>query len=51
LKHVGIDIRAYSQEARGRSGMFATLPDRPIEELAKVGLTDIEAVVWIRDIY
>jgi transposase len=54
LKHLGVEhIPAYSPEARGRSErMFATLQDRLIKELAKAGLTAIEAAnAWIRDVY
>jgi transposase len=54
LKHLGVEhIPAYSPEARGRSErMFATLQDRLIKELAKAGVTEIEAAnAWIRDVY
>src|SRR5262249_28036682 len=54
LKHLGVEhIPAYSPEARGRSErMFATLQDLLIKELAKAGLTEIEAAnAWIRDVY
>jgi transposase len=54
LKHLGIGhIPAYSPEARGRSErMFGTLQDRLIKELAKTGVTEIEAAnAWIRDVY
>jgi hypothetical protein len=54
LKHLGVEhIPAFSPEARGRSErMFATLQDRMIKELAKAGLTEIEAAnAWIRDVY
>ena len=45
LDHLGVEhIPAYSPEARGRSErMFGTLQDRLIKELAKEGITDIEA--------
>jgi Helix-turn-helix domain len=54
LKHLGIGhIPAYSPQARGRSErMFGTLQDRLIKELAKAGITDIEAAnAWIREVY
>jgi hypothetical protein len=54
LKQLGIEhIPAYSPEARGRSErMFGTLQDRLIKELAKAGITDIDAAnAWIRDVY
>jgi transposase len=54
LKHLGVEhIPAYSPEARGRSErMFATLQDRLIKELAKAGVTEIDAAnAWIRDVY
>ena len=54
LKYLGVEhIAAYSPQARGRSErMFATLQDRLIKELAKAGLTEIEAAnAWIRDLY
>jgi transposase len=54
LDRLGIEhIPAYSPEARGRSErMFGTLQDRLIKELAKAGLSDIDAAnVWIRDVY
>jgi transposase len=54
LKQLGIEhIPAYSPEARGRSErMFGTLQDRLIKELAKAGITEIEAAnAWIRDVY
>jgi hypothetical protein len=54
LKHLGIEhIPAYSPEARGRSErMFGTLQDRLIKELAKAGLTEIDAAnAFIRDVY
>jgi len=45
LEHLGVEhIAAYSPEARGRSErMFGTLQDRLIKELAKEGITDVEA--------
>ena len=54
LDQLGIEhIPAYSPEARGRSErMFGTLQDRLIKELAKAGITEIEAAnAWIRDVY
>jgi len=54
LKQLGIEhIPAYSPEARGRSErMFGTLQDRLIKELAKAGITAIDAAnAWIRDVY
>jgi len=54
LKHLGIEhIPAYSPQARGRSErMFGTLQDRLIKELAKAGITGIDAAnAWIRDVY
>jgi transposase len=54
LKHLGIEhIPAYSPEARGRSErMFGTLQDRLIKELAKAGITAIEAANrWIAEVY
>ena len=54
LKQLGIEhIPAYSPEARGRSErMFGTLQDRLIKELAKAGITEIEAAnAWIHHIY
>jgi len=54
LDRLGIEhIAAYSPEARGRSErMFGTLQDRLIKELAKAGITQIEAAnAWIRDVY
>jgi transposase len=54
LERLGVEhIPAYSPEARGRSErMFGTLQDRLIKELAKQGLTEIEAAnAWIRDAY
>jgi transposase len=54
LERLGVEhIAAYSPEARGRSErMFGTLQDRLIKELAKQGLTEIEAAnAWIRDVY
>jgi len=51
---LGIEhIAAYSPEARGRSErMFGTLQDRLIKELAKAGVSDIEAANrWIRQVY
>lgn len=45
LEHLGVEhIAAYSPEARGRSErMFGTLQDRLVKELAKAGITEIEA--------
>jgi transposase len=54
LKHLGIEhIPAYSPEARGRSErMFGTLQDRLIKELAKAGITAIDAANrWLREFY
>lgn len=54
LDRLGIEhIAAYSPEARGRSErMFGTLQDRLIKELAKTGLTEIEAANrWIKQVY
>jgi len=54
LKQLGIEhIPAYSPEARGRSErMFATLQDRLIKELAKAGISDIDAANrWIAEDY
>jgi transposase len=54
LDRLGIEhIAAYSPEARGRSErMFGTLQDRLIKELAKAGLSEIEAAnVWLRRVY
>jgi hypothetical protein len=54
LKHLGVEhIPAYSPEARGRSErMFGTLQDRLIKELAKAGITEIEAANrWIAEVY
>ena len=54
LDRLGIEhIAAYSPEARGRSErMFGTLQDRLIKELAKAGLSDIDAAnQWIRQVY
>jgi hypothetical protein len=54
LKRLGVEhIPAYSPQARGRSErMFGTLQDRLIKELAKTGLTAIDAAnAWIRDVY
>jgi transposase len=54
LKHLGIEhIPAYSPEARGRSErMFGTLQDRLIKELAKAGISEIEAANrWIAEVY
>jgi hypothetical protein len=54
LDRLGIEhIAAYSPEARGRSErMFGTLQDRLIKELAKAGLSGIDAAnQWIRKVY
>jgi transposase len=54
LDRLGIEhIAAYSPEARGRSErMFGTLQDRLIKELAKQGLSEIDAAnAWIREVY
>ena len=54
LKHLGVEhIPAYSPEARGRcERMFGTLQDRLIKELAKAGITEIDAANrWIREVY
>jgi hypothetical protein len=54
LGRLGIEhIAAYSPQARGRSErMFGTLQDRLIKELAKAGLSEIEAANrWLRDVY
>jgi transposase len=54
LDRLGIEhIAAYSPEARGRSErMFGTLQDRLIKELAKAGLSEIDAANrWIRQVY
>lgn len=54
LERLGIEhIAAYSPEARGRSErMFGTLQDRLIKELARAGISGIEAAnAWIRDVY
>jgi transposase len=54
LDRLGIEhIPAYSPEARGRSErMFGTLQDRLIKELAKQGLSEIDAAnAWIREVY
>lgn len=54
LERLGIEhIAAYSPEARGRSErMFGTLQDRLIKELAKAGLSKIEAANrWSRRVY
>jgi transposase len=54
LKQLGIEhIPAYSPEARGRSErMFGTLQDRLIKELAKAGITEIDAAnAWIHQVY
>jgi transposase len=54
LERLGIEhIPAYSPEARGRSErMFGTLQDRLVKELARAGITEIEAANrWIREVY
>jgi transposase len=54
LDRLGIEhIAAYSPEARGRSErMFGTLQDRLIKELARAGLSEIDAAnQWIRKVY
>jgi transposase len=54
LDRLGIEhIAAYSPEARGRSErMFGTLQDRLIKELAKAGLSDIDAAnAWIGEVF
>jgi transposase len=54
LDRLGIEhIPAYSPEARGRSErMFGTLQDRLIKELAKAGVSEIDAANrWIRQVY
>lgn len=54
LDRLGIEhIAAYSPQARGRSErMFGTLQDRLIKELAKAGLSEIEAAnEWLRTVY
>ena len=54
LKQLGIEhIPAYSPQARGRSErLFGTLQDRLIKELAKAGITTIEAAdAWIKAVY
>jgi hypothetical protein len=54
LKQLRIEhIPAYSPEARGRSErMFGTLQDRLIKELAKAGITEIDAANrFIREVY
>jgi len=54
LKQLGIEhIAAYSPQARGRSErVFGTLQDRLIKELARAGITDIDAANhWIKHDY
>ena len=54
LAQLGIaHIAASSPQARGRSErMFGTLQDRLIKELAKAGLTEIDAAnAWLRQVY
>ena len=54
LDRLGIEhIAAYSPQARGRSErMFGTLQDRLIKELAKAGISEIDAAnTWIREVF
>jgi winged helix-turn helix protein len=54
LERLAIEhIAAYSPQARGRSErMFGTLQDRLIKELAKAGISEIEAAnAWIREVF